>query len=491
MMAQSRNTRWMRRLVVVAAVSLCLALSPLASASAQSATNAAKELSNAFTSVAKEAIPAVVSIKVEKTVEVSGGGMANPFAPFNDDFLRRFFGGGGSGQQQQQQQQEYTQEGQGSGFIISHDGYILTNNHVVGDVDKITVELQDGRTFDNAKVIGTDPDSEVALIKIEGDDFPVLPLGDSNKLEIGDWVVAVGNPFGLSETVTVGVVSAIGRSDVRIANYNDFIQTDAAINPGNSGGPLINLDGEAIGINTAIYSQSGGYMGIGFAIPMSMARPIAEQLRTTGKVVRGYLGINGQDIQSDMVGPLGLDTDKGVIITTVVDGTPAEKAGLKDNDIIVDLNGTPVDSFLTFRNEIAGMAPGKEIHLTILRDGHKRDVNVTLAELPKELAKGGQPTQSRPSQQALGVQVQNLTRDLAQQFGYPLKSGVLVTAVQPGSPAARVGLADGDLIRKVNKEAVTSVDEFESAMAAVKGDIVVLLVQRDQASQYVTIELKR
>ena len=248
---------------------------------AQSGTNSAKELSSAFSTAAKAAMPAVVSIKVEKAVEVSpmgyGGapGLNDPFGLFDDDLLRRFFGD--RLPQQQQSPRKYHEQGQGSGFIIGKDGYILTNNHVVGDVDKITVELNDGRKFENAKLIGTDPDSEVALIKIDGDNFPVLPLGNSDKIEIGDWVIAIGNPFGLNETVTVGIISAVGRSNVHIAAYEDFIQTDAAINPGNSGGPLINLDGQVIGINTAIFSQSGGDMGIGFAIPINMARTIEEQ----------------------------------------------------------------------------------------------------------------------------------------------------------------------------------------------------------------------
>jgi len=227
-------------------------------------------------------MPAVVSIKVEKTISGSamgfggGPGFNDPYGQFPDDFLRRFFGDRGDRGPRQRAPRKFRQEGQGSGFIISQDGYILTNNHVVGDVDRITVELKDGKdvkTFNNAKLIGTDPDSEVALIKIEGDNFPVLPMGDSAKLEIGDWVIAIGNPFGLSETVTVGVISAVGRNNMHIAAYEDFIQTDAAINPGNSGGPLINLDGEVIGINTAIVSESGGYMGIGFAIPSIWPRP--------------------------------------------------------------------------------------------------------------------------------------------------------------------------------------------------------------------------
>jgi len=285
----------MLKSIVIMTISLGLVLSLAGSVVAQSGTQSAKELSSAFSTAAKAAMPAVVSIKVEKAVQVSpmefgsAGGFNDPYGLFDDDLLRRFFGDK-LPPQQQQSPRKHLEQSLGSGFIISKDGYIITNNHVVGDVDTITVELKDGRKFENAKLIGTDPDSEVALIKIDGGDFPVLPMGNSEKIEIGDWVIAIGNPFGLNETVTVGVISAVGRSNVHIAAYEDFIQTDAAINPGNSGGPLINLDGQVIGINTAIFSQSGGYMGISFAIPINMARAIEEQLKKQGRVVRGYLG---------------------------------------------------------------------------------------------------------------------------------------------------------------------------------------------------------
>ncbi len=233
-------------------------------------------------------------------------------------------------------------------------------------MDKITVSLKDGRTFTNAKLIGTDPDSEVALIKIEGHGFPVLPMGDSGKANIGDWVIAIGNPFGLNETVTVGVISAVGRSNVHIAAYENFIQTDAAINPGNSGGPLINLDGQVVGINTAILSESGGYMGIGFAIPINMARTIEEQLCTSGKVSRGYLGLYAQDVTPEMAKPLGLKEAAGVVVAQVEENSPAEKAGLKVTDVILEINGKKITSYDTFRNEVAMLRPGSRVRASHL-----------------------------------------------------------------------------------------------------------------------------
>ncbi len=475
------------RTIVAGVLLLYLTLSPVTSAWAQSGARAAKELSNAFSAAAKEAMPAVVSIKVEKTVEVSGapGGLNDPFGLFNDDMLRRFFGG----QAPQQAPRRYMQRGQGSGFIISSNGYILTNNHVVGDVDKITVELQDGRKFENAKVIGTDPATEVALIKIEGDNFPVLPLGNSDRLEIGDWVIAIGNPFSLSETVTVGVVSAVGRSNVHIAAYEDFIQTDAAINPGNSGGPLINLDGQVIGINTAILSESGGYMGIGFAIPINMARTIADQLKENGRVTRGYLGILGQDVTPDMAQILELEGSRGVIVDSVERGTPAERAGLETGDIILELNGKKIESYDAFRNDIAMFSPGTRVRFGILRNGRNREISVTLEERPAEMAQGNQPDRSQPSQNALGIQVQNLTPDMAQQLGYPLGEGVVVTGVAPGGAASEAGIQPGDLIRSVNMKPVNSVDEFQSAMAGVKDGKALLLVRHGEYSRFVTVRL--
>jgi serine protease Do len=456
---------------------------------AQGRAQAAKELSKAFSEAARTAMPAVVSIKVEKTVTGPVMGMGgpegfnDPFGQFNDDFLRRFFGGRAP---QQRSPRKYHQEGQGSGFIISEDGYILTNNHVVGDVDKITVELKDGRTFDNAKLIGTDPDSEVALIKIEGSNFPVLPMGDSGKIEIGDWVIAIGNPFGLSETVTVGVISAVGRSNMHIAAYEDFIQTDAAINPGNSGGPLIDLDGEVIGINTAIVSESGGYMGIGFAIPINMARAIGEQLKKSGKVSRGYLGLAAQDVDSDAAQLLGLKEAAGVVVSAVVSGSPAEKADVKVNDVILALEGKKVQTYDAFRNAVAILPPGSQVRLDISRGGKALELTATLGERPSALAK--QEPASQEPQQALGLEVQNLTKDLADQLHYKAGEGVIVTAVAPDSPAAQKGIGPQDVIVSVNGRNVSSVKEFTAAVKrSAKSGKALLLVKRGDVSQFVTV----
>jgi len=459
----------------------------------QARTEAAKELSKAFSETAKAAMPAVVSIKVEKSVEVSPAmGSDNPFGPndpfgqFDDGFLRRFFGGR---LPRQQLPQKYTEKGQGSGFIISEDGYILTNNHVVGDVDKIIVELQDGRKFTDAKVIGTDPDSEVALIKIPGDHFPVLPMGDSSKIEIGDWVIAIGNPFGLNETVTVGVISAVGRSNVHIAAYEDFIQTDAAINPGNSGGPLINLDGKVIGINTAIYSQSGGYMGIGFAIPINMARTIQEQLKQGGKVSRGYLGVMGQNVTAEMVELLGLKDATGILVSEVKEGSPADKAGLKVHDVILEMNDKKIESYDGFRNEIAVMKPGSTIHLRALRDRKPVELTITLGERPAMVARA---ERSAPEpQQTLGLQVQNLTKDLADQLGTQPGEGVVVSGVMPGGRAAEAGIQPGDIIVSVNSHNVASAREFIDAVKqSQKNGKVLFLVKRGDMSQFVVVQFE-
>jgi serine protease Do len=460
---------------------------------AQSRTQAAKELSSAFSAAAKAAMPAVVSIKVEKSVDVGPvmefGGSApfnDPFNPFNDDFLRRFFGGR---LPQRQAPRKYHQEGLGSGFIISQDGYILTNNHVVGDVDKITVSLQDGRTFTDAKLVGTDPDSEVALIKIGGTGFPVLPLGDSGKADIGDWVIAIGNPFGLTETVTVGVISAVGRSNVHIAAYENFIQTDAAINPGNSGGPLINLDGQVIGINTAILSESGGYMGIGFAIPINMARNIADQLKDGGKVSRGYLGLYAQDVTPEMAELMGMKEPQGVVIAQVERDSPADKAGLKLQDVILEIDGKKITSYDAFRNEVAMLKPGSEVELRLLRDGKPLRLTVTLGERPTAAARKEQPAPE--PEQTLGLEVQSLTRDLAEQFGYRLGEGVIVADVAPGSPAAEKGIQRGDLIISVNQQNVTTAAEFAAAVRqSRKSGKVLLLVKRGEVSQFVVVPLE-
>ncbi|NKB25256.1 MAG: Do family serine endopeptidase [Kiritimatiellae bacterium] len=452
-------------------------------------SNLAETTGKGFSQVAKKTIPAVVFIRVEKIFSertTRSRQLNDPFGFFGDDFLERFFGGSGY---RRPPPKKYYQQGEGSGFIISKDGYILTNNHVVGDVDKIIVRLHDGREFEG-KLIGTDPHSEVAVIKIDADDLPTLPLGNSSDLEIGEWVIAIGNPFGLSETLTAGVVSAKGRNNIGIADYENFIQTDAAINPGNSGGPLLNTKGEAVGINTAIYSRSGGYMGIGFAIPINMARSIKDQLVKTGKVERGYIGIIIQDLNMDLAQSFGLDEPKGILIAKVVAGLAGEKAGLKSGDIILKLNGEPVKKTSIFRNEITTILPRSTIKLEVLRDSQVKNIEVTIGSLDpdtafKEASKGGVTSSE------LGIAVENLTSEWAQRFGYELGQGVIVARVDSGSGAERAGLRPGILITSVDRQPITNVKEFKRALSKKqKNNIILFYVTDGSFSGFITLKAK-
>ncbi|MCK5913696.1 MAG: Do family serine endopeptidase, partial [Desulfuromusa sp.] len=352
-----------------------------------------RETGKAFRSVAKQVGPAVVYIRVEK--EIKQQGMAdNPFGghPFGDEFFRRFFGQPPQQQGPHKKVPQRRESGQGSGFIISADGYIMTNNHVVGDADKVTVQLLDGREY-TAKIIGTDPPTDVALIKIDADEkLPFLPLGNSDQLEVGDWVLAFGNPFGLSHTLTAGIVSAKGRSGIGLTDYENFIQTDAAINPGNSGGPLINLDGEVVGMNTAIFSRSGGYMGIGFAIPINMAQNIYQQLVKHGGVTRGRLGVLIQDLTKDLAESFDIDQRVGILIAQVVGDSPAEKAGLKQGDVILKFNGNKVDKVAKFRNQIAMTRPGTDVEFLVLRDTKKKKIKAKIGTM--ETDSEGHPVSS-------------------------------------------------------------------------------------------------
>ncbi len=441
-----------------------------------------------FAEIVKAAMPAVVFVQVEKTIEqkpMSPFGGEVPFGLFNDPFFKHFFGpqfGPGP-----RAPRKYREMGQGSGFIISKDGYILTNNHVVGNADVIKVKLADGRRF-KAKVIGTDPQSDVAVIKINADNLPVLPMGDSDKMEVGEWVIAIGNPFGLTQTVTVGVVSAKGRSRLGINDYEDFIQTDAAINPGNSGGPLINIHGEAIGMNTAIFSRSGGSMGIGFAIPINMARAVKDQLIKHGKVIRGWLGVVIQQMNEDLAKSFGLKTTEGVLISEVSEGSPADKAGLKSGDIILSLNGHKVNDVGELRNKIALTPPGTKVRFEILREGKRRTITVTIGEQPAGRAFG---MAKHEILKQLGLVVQDLNAQLAEQFGYKEGQGVLIAEVEPESPAASAGMRPGELIEEVNRVRVHNMKEFLKALAISRRTKRVLFRIRDgEFSRYVAISIK-
>ncbi|WP_456370945.1 DegQ family serine endoprotease [Thermodesulfatator atlanticus] len=450
----------------------------------QEAVNLALKLSKAFAQVAKKAGPAVVFVQVEKVVVQRGPVMepfpfGSPFDFFGNDFFERFF--------RERFPRKYRQMGAGSGFIISPDGYILTNNHVVANADKVKVKLADGREF-NAKVIGTDPASDVAVIKINAKNLPVLPLGDSDKIQVGEWVLAIGNPFGLTQTVTVGVISAKGRSGMGITDYEDFIQTDAAINPGNSGGPLVNLKGEAIGMNTAIFTRSGGYMGIGFAIPINMVKVITKQLIEKGKVVRGWLGVVIQDLNEDLAKSFGLERPEGALITEVAENSPAEKAGLKRGDIIVKYDGKPVKNVAELRTMVALTPPGTKVKIVVMRNGKPKELEVTIGTQPQGLSI---ITGQDEFLKKLGLEVQPLTPDLAQQLGYGVNEGVVITGVAPDSPAAMAGLRPGMLIEEVNHRRVHNLKEFAEAIAPSRRTGRVLFLVRDKEfRRYVSIRLK-
>ena len=434
-----------------------------------------RQTSKAFSSVAKKAIPAVVFIKVEKTVEAGQAvpfGNSDPFGFFND--------------RQPRQPREYRQMGQGSGFIISEDGYILTNNHVVSDADVISVKLNDGREL-KADRIGGDEKSDIAVIKIDAENLPTLPLGNSDSLQVGEWVIAIGNPFGLAETLTLGIVSAKGRNTVGINAYEDFIQTDAAINPGNSGGPLINLEGQAVGINSAIFSSSGGSVGIGFAIPIDMAKNIKDQLVRNGKVTRGQLGVMIGELTKDLADYFGINTSKGVLVSDVLKASPAEKAGLEAGDIILKINGREVEGIGQLRNTIAMVAPGTKVELLIYRNGKEKTVTVSIAELSDTIAQAG--VSELPLK--LGLTIEDLTEDSHRYYGLQPDEGILVTSVDSDSRAFEAGIRPGTIIISVNQKKVGSTKEFgEALQESVETKKVLLLIKEQRYTRFVVLPLE-
>lgn len=452
-----------------------------------------RNVGDAFSQVAEKASPAVVAVKVEKTVSQTALRMdewpfGRPFSPFDEDLFDFFFYR--RSPQRHLPQRKYTQPAQGSGFVISQDGYILTNNHLVGEAEEVKVELLDGRSVE-AEIVGTDPESDVAVIKIDAGNLEPIKLGDSDALEVGEWVLAIGNPLGLSHTVTAGIVSAKGRRGLRLASYENFIQTDAAINRGNSGGPLVNLDGEAVGINTAIIGPSGGNIGIGFAIPINMAKDIADQLIDTGSIERGYLGVLPQDITPEMAEAFGLDEPKGVALPQVTKGSAADKGGLQGGDVILEFDGVAIESESQFRNLVASCEPGKKVKVLVLRDGRRRTLTVELDKRPplEELQKQQRPVEEE--MERLGFAVQNLSQDLAEQLGYEDQAGVVVTQVMPGSEAAEKGLERGDLITEVNRQKIENVREFSMALAKAsdKGRVL-LLVTNGRISRFVLLNMR-
>jgi serine protease Do len=433
-----------------------------------------------FAAVVKNVLPAVVNISSSRLVKPQPNQL-NPF--FSDPFFRQFFGG------QMPQARPQREEALGSGILVTHDGYILTNNHVVAKGTDIKVFLPNKQEYP-AKVVGTDPKTDVAVLKIQGDNLPTVTFGDSSKIQVGDYALAIGDPFGIGETVTMGIISATARSQLGIENYEDFIQTDAAINPGNSGGALVNARGEVIGINTAILSGgSGGNQGIGFAIPINLARYIMDQILKYGKVTRGWMGVGIQDVSAPVAKTYGVPANQGAIISDVAPNSPAAKAGLRRGDVITQLDGQPVTGANDLKLKVGEMKPGSAAHFKILRDGKPQDVTVTLGEEPKT----GQQAQAAPGGQQpgmmQGVEVQDLTPDILQQLGLPAGTkGVVVVQVAPGSPAEEAGLQRGDVIEQVNRHPVNSVSQFEREARMAGNQAVVLLVNRGGITQFVVVQ---
>jgi serine protease Do len=403
---------------------------------------------------------------------------------FNDPFFQQFFGNQFGRQMQPRPERE---QSLGSGVIVTSDGTILTNNHVIDGASDIKVQLSDRREF-NAKLVGMDPRTDIAVLKIDATGLPTLALGDSSRLQVGDVIFAIGDPFGVGETATMGIVSATQRSGLGIENYEDFIQTDAAINPGNSGGAMIDLHGNLIGINTAIATGGGeGNVGIGFAIPINMARSVMDQIVSHGKVVRGYLGLVPQDVTPEIAKQFGLSGPGGALIAEVSPDTPASRAGLKRGDVILKLNGEPVNSENDLRLRVSQSAPGTDVKLEIWRDGKTQDVNVPLGQFPE---KAENASSGENSEGALeGIHVQELTSEIAEQLNLPAGThGVVVSDIDPASSASSADVQRGDVIQEVNRKPVSSIEQYKQALAGADNKPVLLLVNRGGTTHYVDVE---
>ena len=431
-----------------------------------------------FVELTKRLKPAVVNVSTTKVIK-KGKREQMPFeSPFGQrgpfrDFFDRFF--------EDMIPEDFKQTSLGSGFIIDKDGYILTNNHVIEGADEIKVKLSDGKEFE-AEIKGRDPKTDIALIKIKSPKhLPVAKLGNSDELQVGEWVMAIGNPFGLDHTVTAGIVSAKGRI-IGAGPYDNFIQTDASINPGNSGGPLFNLKGEVIGINTAIIASG---QGIGFAIPVNMAKRLIPQLKDKGKVTRGWLGIMIQNVTPDLAKSFGLKEAGGALVADVVAGGPAEKAGLKQGDVILEVNGKKIDEMNKLPRLVANLAVGEEIKVKIARDGREKTLKVKIGEFPEDDI----IVSKEQVGEDMGMTVQELTPEIANQFGYAGEKGVLVTHVIKGSAADEAGIKRGDLVKEIDRKPVEGLEVYNSILGTVKEGSILLLIRRGDRAHYLVLKI--
>jgi serine protease Do len=433
----------------------------------------------AFTEIVSTVSPVVVNISTSKTIQR----VTQPF--YNDPFFDQQYN------PFSETPGRWKEQSLGSGVIVTDDGYIITNNHVIEHADEIKVTLYDKRSF-KGKVIGTDPKTDIALIKIKAKGLPSIPWTDSEKLKVGEFVLAIGNPFGLNHTVTMGIVSAIGRANVGIADYEDFIQTDAAINPGNSGGPLVNIQGELVGINTAIFSRSGGYQGVGFAVPSNMVRLIVEQLRTNGKVVRGWLGVTIQDLTAELAANFGLEKPAGALVSDIFNASPAERAGIMRGDIIIEFGGKEITNVSSLRNAVARTSIGSATDITVVRNRKRKRFRITISEFPKELSDVSSQVQDVvPDREVMaGLGVTELTDSIAKQLGINQSvTGVVVVDVEPGTPAHEAGIRKGDLIQEVNSKRIKNINDWEKAISSLDpGDMVVLFIDRSSRKFYIALK---
>ncbi len=457
---------------------------PILMATQVSAAASQVNFQDGFAPIAKRAVPAVVNVSSSKVIRTPGGSISSPF--FSDPFFRQFFGNTLPNDSQTPPSEE-RERSLGSGVIVNSDGYILTNNHVIDGAKDVKVSLGDKREF-QARIVGTDPKTDIAVLKIDAKNLPVLAFGDSSKMQVGNFVLAIGNPFGLNQTVTLGIVSATGRGGLGIEDYEDFIQTDAAINPGNSGGALVDERGNLIGINTAILSGgSGGNQGVGFAIPGNMARNVMEQILKNGKVTRAWLGVSIQPVKEDIAKAFHLSETYGALIGDVTKDSPAAKSGLETGDIILDVDGQKIEDSRALQLKIGNMSPGTTVKLTVFRNGATREIAVKLGEMPGGAVQSSGTSENRGA--ALrGISVGALTPDITSQLKLPASTkGVVVTNVDPASAASEAGILQGDVIQEVNRQPVTGVAGFNRAMQSAGDQPVLLLINRNGTTSFLVV----